>query len=360
MSKEQAQRFVEITSHPKEQSEFLSERKLFYEICLYIALNNNLKGLLSHRLYDELEKDSVLKKKIDIYITKYFFSKTDFYNYQILSTESVLKDVGRGLQEHTLQDIKKELQKLNFQKLKIEKTKQKLLEKYSLNQLDKKNILFAQSITREGDTRKTSMMTQLYYIFTLIDKIASLKGITYQQIANLTPEEVEDLLQGKKFSDKHYEKRENTVVLYEPRKKRTCFYGTDADDLFKAMNDFLLSDKEIKGNVASKGYSNKNLQTGVVRILTDPINEQFYKGEILVTTMTRIEFVPIMKKAAAIITDEGGIASHAAVVSRELGIPCIVGTKVATKRLKTGDFVEMNLKTGVVRKIKYELKKNEF
>ena len=73
---------------------------------------------------------------------------------------------------------------------------------------------------------------------------------------------------------------------------------------------------------------------------------------VLVTSMTRPEMVVAMEKAAAIVTDEGGITSHAAIVSRELKIPCIIGTKVATKILKNGDLVEVDAFKGIVRKIK--------
>ena len=59
-----------------------------------------------------------------------------------------------------------------------------------------------------------------------------------------------------------------------------------------------------------------------------------------------------LAKAITIVTDEGGLTSHAAIVSRELGIPCILGTKVATKVLKDGDLVEVDAEKGVVRKIK--------
>ena len=65
--------------------------------------------------------------------------------------------------------------------------------------------------------------------------------------------------------------------------------------------------------------------------------------------MTRPEFVPLMKKAGGIITNEGGITSHAAIISRELGIPCIIGTKIATKVLHDGDLVEVDADNGVVR-----------
>ncbi|HIH43244.1 TPA: hypothetical protein HA246_06385 [Candidatus Woesearchaeota archaeon] len=86
-----------------------------------------------------------------------------------------------------------------------------------------------------------------------------------------------------------------------------------------------------------------------MRIVINPAAAKFEKGEILVTSMTRPDFVPLMKKALAVITDEGGITSHAAVICREFKLPCIVGTKIATKMLKDGMMVEVNGNHGVVR-----------
>ena len=62
--------------------------------------------------------------------------------------------------------------------------------------------------------------------------------------------------------------------------------------------------------------------------------------------------MPALIKAAAIVTDEGGVTSHAAIVSRELGIPCVVGTKIATKVLKDGDLVEVDANNGIVKILK--------
>ena len=67
--------------------------------------------------------------------------------------------------------------------------------------------------------------------------------------------------------------------------------------------------------------------------------------------MTTPDFVPLMQKSAAIVTDIGGLLSHAAIVSREFNIPCIVGTQYATKVFKDGDMVEVDADKGVVRKI---------
>ena len=91
--------------------------------------------------------------------------------------------------------------------------------------------------------------------------------------------------------------------------------------------------------------------TGKVRIVLDPKKNKFYQNEILVASMTRPEYLPLMKKAKAIITNEGGITCHAAIVSREFGIPCVVGTKIATKILKNGDKVEVRAHRGMITKL---------
>lgn len=102
---------------------------------------------------------------------------------------------------------------------------------------------------------------------------------------------------------------------------------------------------EFKGSVASKGIAR-----GKVRlVLLKEQVAQVQEGEVIVTEMTNPDFVPGMKKCAAIITDEGGVTCHAAIVSRELGKPCIIGTKIATKVLKDGDEVEVDAEKGIVR-----------
>ncbi|MFH1207178.1 MAG: PEP-utilizing enzyme [Patescibacteria group bacterium] len=73
------------------------------------------------------------------------------------------------------------------------------------------------------------------------------------------------------------------------------------------------------------------------------------RGDVIVASMTRPEFMPALKKASAIVTDEGGITCHAAIVARELNIPCVIGTKVGTKVLKDGMTVEVRANHGIVR-----------
>lgn len=88
---------------------------------------------------------------------------------------------------------------------------------------------------------------------------------------------------------------------------------------------------------------------GKVRVISSAAKMgQFRKGEVLVTTMTDPDWVPVMRIASAIITNEGGKTAHAAIVSRELGVPCIVGTKKATKLLKTNQEVTVDCTQGRV------------
>ena len=93
--------------------------------------------------------------------------------------------------------------------------------------------------------------------------------------------------------------------------------------------------------------------TGRVRVIMSFNNmQEFQEGDILVTEMTNPDYVPIMKIAKAVITDEGGVTCHASIVAREMKIPTLIGTKNATKILKDGDFVEVDADNGIVKILK--------
>ncbi len=108
----------------------------------------------------------------------------------------------------------------------------------------------------------------------------------------------------------------------------------------------------VRGLPASPGIG-----IGVAKVLSDPKKDadKFNEGDVLVTKMTDPDWVPLMRKAAAIVTDEGGMTSHAAIVSRELGIPAVVGTKEATKKIQSGMTVTVDGYRGVVYKGKVRL-----
>lgn len=113
------------------------------------------------------------------------------------------------------------------------------------------------------------------------------------------------------------------------------------------MNSFKSQRDSVSGQSAYPGFAK-----GIARIILNPKNAKFNNGDILITGMTRPEFLPLMKKAAAIVTDAGGVLCHAAIVAREMKKPCVIGTQIATKVLKDGDLVEVDANKGIVKKIR--------
>jgi phosphohistidine swiveling domain-containing protein len=160
------------------------------------------------------------------------------------------------------------------------------------------------------------------------------------------------------YKEKNYKniigKRKKGFIVYYDKDGMISEYGNGNSllrELYAVMDKSFSSDAKniIKGNIGCGGV----VQAKVNIILDQKDFPKFKQGDVLVTSMTRPEFVPLMKKSSAVITDEGGITCHAAIVSRELNIPCIIGTKNATRVLKDGDFVEVDANNGVVKIIKH-------
>ncbi len=149
---------------------------------------------------------------------------------------------------------------------------------------------------------------------------------------------------------KKYNERKNTegsYVFAVVDEKEYIYFVKNVNEIIDKIEP-LTKSAEVKGMCAYPG----KIQ-GKVRIVNDRsiAGVKFEKGEILVSVSTSPIYLSLMQKAAAIITDEGGIVCHAAILSRELKIPCVIGTKNATCVLKNGDIVEVDAKKGIVKKL---------
>ncbi len=143
------------------------------------------------------------------------------------------------------------------------------------------------------------------------------------------------------------ESRSLGAVTLADRESSEVYSGSDIAQFEEIVSPKTASDT-LQGTVAYKGKVQ-----GVVRIIADPKNyKEFNRGDILVTGMTRPEYLQLMEMSGGFITDAGGLLSHAAIVARELKKPCIIGTKIATKVLKDGDMVEVDAERGVVTILK--------
>ena len=160
------------------------------------------------------------------------------------------------------------------------------------------------------------------------------------------------LTEGKKLTSEEVEERLLYSVIHYKDKDLLYLFGQKAKDYFSFLNQN--KSKDLKGLVANRGIARGKVKIINVEDLKQLEKDiiEFEKGEILVTTMTSPSMMPLAKKASAIVTNEGGICSHAAVIARELNIPCIVGTHDATKFLKTGDYIEVDAIMGTIKKIK--------
>lgn len=248
-------------------------------------------------------------------------------------------------------------QKINDTKTKIErvnKVREKWLDKYKLSEELREDFAVLRLFGAYIDERKNTMMRTTCAIWHCIKALERVTGVPMNELEWYTYKEIDNLVEkGIRVDSEVTESRAKLSVFMTTWEKgvtkETIFTGQEAEELFALLNNY--DSKEICDSVASWPDNLGEKFIGTAQIVFHPAKEKFTKGNILVTTMTRPDFVSLIKNAAAIITDEGGITCHAAIVSRELGIPCIIGTKKATKILKSGDRVEINLSSGEIKKI---------
>lgn len=196
--------------------------------------------------------------------------------------------------------------------------------------------------------RKDAMVHCAYALDALIREVAKRTGMPLRLLRAAKSNEMEAVLDGTLKADTLRQRNEHLVYLNSENSTELLMgkaAQTFARQQFKERN--VPKEKQITGQCAQPGKA-----AGTARIIDKA--EHMHKmndGDILVSIATVPEIVPAMKKAAAIVTEIGGITSHAAIVSRELGVPCVIGTKVATKWLKDGDRIEVDATNGVVRKL---------
>jgi pyruvate,water dikinase len=120
--------------------------------------------------------------------------------------------------------------------------------------------------------------------------------------------------------------------------------------ILRGESEKLKSTETLKVIVRGIAAGKRGFGVGKAKIVTDPEEaaKVMRKGDILVTAMTNPDYVPFMKLAGAIVTDKGGVTCHAAIVSRELGIPCVVGTENGTKLMITGEEYTVDSRSGIV------------
>ncbi len=166
----------------------------------------------------------------------------------------------------------------------------------------------------------------------------------------MMPTEIIRLLEGKLEIDiEELKKRLEYYLLTLKNGDEIIYSGDKAYKQYKKRisKEKIENFQELKGTITYKGKVKGIVK--IVKLKKDLKN--VFKNAILVTSQTTPDFIPVINTLKGIVTDEGGLTCHAAIISREMKVPCVVGTKIATKVLKDGDLVEVDANKGVVRKI---------
>jgi phosphoenolpyruvate synthase/pyruvate phosphate dikinase len=291
--------------------------------------------------YQKEEIDLLESDNIEDHQKKYFWLKNSYANIEVLSV-----DFFKKRKKEIPLDFKERVDKRLSE---VKREKNLLQKKYKIPQ-DYRDMgdAIGNCIVWQ-DERKKEIWIYLYYENVLLQEMAKRRNLDENLLVFGTHEEIFKIFSGEMLIDKLIPRLDSTGIYADDNKvevlepQKSLFYW----DTYVEVKEGLGVD-EFKGVIASKGKARAK-----IKIILDPHGDiDFEEGDILVTTMTTPEFVFIMKKSSAVITDHGGITSHAAIVSRELGKPCIIGTKIATKVLKDGDEVEVDADNGVVRIIK--------
>ena len=274
----------------------------------------------------------------------------------IVMSHFTYKDAVETLKEKYNLDKKN----LRFKDIRAEKEELRKRQEKILSSKDnlREIVAFAQRLNLSRMEVKSCWAGTDFYIMPLIKEIARRGGEKISSIYTYyIIDEIAGLLDGKKLSSKEIGQRKECFVMLWKNGEKEFFSGKQGIKVAREELGELFEPEEkdeIKGMIANKGKAK-----GTARVLhannfekTRILRKTFAKGEILITEMTQPNIMDIASKAGAVVTDEGGMLSHAAIISRELGIPCIVGTGHATKVFKSGDPVEVDADKGIVRKLK--------
>src|SRR3989344_1682842 len=260
---------------------------------------------------------------------KYFWLRNS-YKEVLIADENFFKNRKKEISPDTracFEDHQKE----------TKKRKEEIIKKYKLPN-EVKNIAEGIVFCIEWqDDRKKDIWIYLHYKDLLLSELCRRCGYQKNDLLNFRELEIEEILTGKTDLKKDIKIRRKGAYGFYAENGNITDISDSAEFYWETYVEEKAGDnvKEIKGIVVSKGKGTVRGRVVIVADSSHPGN--FKEGDILVTSMTTPEFVFLMKKAGGIITDTGGLTSHAAIVSRELKKPCIVGTKIATKVLKDGD-----------------------
>lgn len=319
----------------------------------FSCLQQEVADMLNIVTAYQADKDTqIIDQLLKQHSQKYHWLKNDYLNIEYLDENYFLNKVRK------ISNNPKELAglRLSLQKsIENRQEQQGLIKKLNLTNEQIRKLKFFNWMINLRDERKRINLISHYYLLILLQKISDHFRYDHKLMEQLLPWELINFMQKPERFRIELAKRQKTgLVIFSQSQNLEFLSGERSKEYFDILeNNFIGS--EFSGSPASRGKI-----IGPVKIIFSPADfGKMNEGDILVTPMTRPEFIPVMKKAGGIVTDEGGITCHAAIISRELGIPCIIGTQIASRVLHDGDLVDLNANHGIIKIIMKTNKQEE-
>lgn len=298
---------------------------LSHSVSTYVnALGNPEKESLSEKAYKDIQKTN----KPDAELLEEYYWLNQGY-------------IGRGLTKEELENTRED-ENDSAEKIRREELKQEL----GLSEAEERVFEISQSLVYLKSLRADSRQ----FIYVLVNRVVDMLSERWKtpssHISVMSANELGDILRGESSLPDNLEQRYEHSVLVPKNEDYKVLTGAGADKFV----DKRVQDKEVEnveqleGQVAHGGEVQ-----GTVRLVFGPQhNDKVEKGDILVSTATSPQLIPAMRRAAAFVTQVGGVTSHAAIVAREMKKPCIVGVESVTEILNDGDKVQVNADESVV------------
>ena len=322
--------YLALFTAPKEELVMIKEEKNL----LYIATKK--------------KQGQSIKKLIQKHIESYAWIPTDDPLGKAWTENDLLTRLNEMIEDHP----NKKLAKINALSNERKQAYTKAIKELNLTKKTIELIAITRDFVYLRNYRVECWVKAQYEARPLFEKIAKKFNLTFEELMSMNYKEIFNALHNNlPPSTKLIQERSQGYSYLKIKGKTIEYFGEDAKKIpapkNEAKNKKLLLN-EFFGNMANKGKV-----TGIVKIVNELSDlKKVKKGDILVASMTVPQFIPAMEKAAAFVTDEGGITCHAAIVARELDVPCIVATKIATQTLKDGDLVEIDATNAKVRILK--------
>lgn len=351
--KQQESRYFSVLTAPIHHSFINKAEVSLLRIALKISKDKLLTGSFKNKT---VKKIRIIINKYSSILTllrkqeaNYFWSKNNYVHNNYINVNRWITEIksvflsGINIKERITQIINTPQRNL--------KEKKRLIKYLRLPKKIKVLLEISEDFTFWQDERKRQTYWSTHYGSLLLNEIGRRFGFTLHQMKYCTPSEVTSFFSKPIVSLKEVKSRLKKCLWYQKGKDQ---YEVISEDSVKGTYKQIFEKKTLKAVNDFRGLSAcRGVARGPVTVVKSATEVRKMKeGDILVAVMTRPDYIVAMKKAAAIVTNEGGVTCHAAIVSREFNIPCVIGTRIATEVLKDGDIVEVNGNHGVVTVIK--------